>query len=170
MHAAPSRAIFVDAMRPEDWPQVRDIYAEGVATGHATFETQIPSQETWHSGHLNTCRSVARSGDDILGWAALSPVSGRCVYAGVAEVSIYVRVSARGQGIGTALMRRLIGTSEAEGIWTLQAGIFPENTASLSLHRNFGFRTVGFRERIGAMNGRWRDVMLLERRSRVVGV
>jgi len=169
MQPARSRAVHVDAMSPADWPQVRDIYSEGIATGHATFETQVPAQEHWDSAHLGPCRFVARSGDGILGWAALSPVSGRCVYSGVAEVSIYVRAAARGQGIGTALMRRLIGASEAEGIWTLQAGIFPENAASLSLHRNFGFRVVGRRERIGCMNGHWRDVILLERRSRVAG-
>jgi len=157
-------------MRVEDWPQVRDIYAEGIASGHATFETEPPSGEAWDAAHVKNCRFVARSGADILGWAALSPVSGRCVYAGVAEVSVYVRASTRGQGLGTQLMRTLIGASEAEGFWTLQAGIFPENAASLNLHRNFGFRVVGRRERVGCMNGRWRDVVLLERRSRVVGV
>jgi L-amino acid N-acyltransferase YncA len=157
-------------MRAEDWPHVREIYAEGIASGHATFETEVPGQERWDAAHVKKCRLVARSGDDVLGWAALSTVSERCVYAGVAEVSVYVRGNARGQGIGTLLLRGLIGASEAEGFWTLQAGIFPENTASLNLHRNFGFRVVGRRECIGCLDGRWRDVMLLERRSRVAGV
>jgi L-amino acid N-acyltransferase YncA len=170
MQPAPTRAVSVTAMLADHWTQVRDIYAEGIAGGNATFENDLPTQENWDAGHLKPCRLVARSGAGILGWAALSPVSGRCVYSGVAEVGIYVRASARGQGIGTELMRRLIGGSEAEGLWTLQAGIFPENLASLNLHRNFGFRVVGRRERIGCMNGRWRDVILLERRSRVAGM
>jgi len=157
-------------MLPQDWPQVREIYLEGIATGHATFESEPPEYDVWDAAHLKGCRFVARSGDTVLGWAAMSKVSGRCVYSGVAEVSIYVRSNVRGQGIGSLLMRHLIGASEREGFWTLQAGIFPENSASINLHRNFGFRVVGRRERLGSMNGRWRDVVLLERRSRVAGV
>ena len=170
MGTALGRAVTVTLMHAEDWPQVREIYLEGIATGHATFETEPPEYEIWDGAHVPGCRFVARSGDAVLGWAALSKVSGRCVYSGVAEVSVYVRSNVRAQGIGSLLMRHLIGASEREGFWTLQAGIFPENSASINLHRNFGFRVVGRRERLGRMNGRWRDVMLLERRSRVTGV
>jgi L-amino acid N-acyltransferase YncA len=157
-------------MRPQDWPAVRAIYVEGIATGHATFEQSAPEWEKWDAGHLKAVRIVARShAGDVLGWAALSAVSSRCIYAGVAEVSVYVAESARGQGVGRALLARLIDDSEANGIWTLQAGIFPENIASFSLHQNAGFRIVGNRERLGQMNGRWRDVVLMERRSEVAG-
>ena len=157
-------------MRREDWPLVRAIYLEGIATGNATFEQGVPEWEKWDAGHLPAARIVARAnGGGILGWAALSVVSSRCVYAGVAEVSIYVTASARGQGVGTQLLARLIADSEAAGIWTLQAGIFPENGASIALHQRAGFRIVGRRERLGQMNGRWRDVALLERRSTVAG-
>jgi L-amino acid N-acyltransferase YncA len=157
-------------MRPEDWPAVLAIYLEGIATGHATFEQSAPEWDKWDAGHLAAARIVARSDNgDVLGWAALSPVSSRCVYAGVAEVSVYVAESARGRGVGRALLERLIDDSEANGIWTLQAGIFPENIASFSLHQSAGFRIVGNRERLGQMNGRWRDVVLLERRSEVAG-
>ena len=169
MEPAVGRAVTVTAMHPEDWPQIREVYVEGIATGHATFETVPPEYDAWDAAHEQGCRFVARSGADVLGWAALSRVSGRCVYNGVAEVSVYIRAGVRGQGIGTLLMRYLIGASEREGFWTLQAGIFPENAPSLNLHRNFGFRVVGKRERLGCLRGRWRDVMLLERRSRVVG-
>ena len=156
-------------MRPEDWPAVRAIYLEGMATENATFEQTAPEREKWDAGHLRAARIVARSGEDVLGWAALSGVSSRCVYAGVAEVSIYVAATARGRGVGQKLMARLIADSEAEGIWTLQAGIFPENVASIALHQRAGFRIVGKRERLGQMNGRWRDVVLMERRSAVIG-
>jgi phosphinothricin acetyltransferase len=156
-------------MRPEDWAAVRAIYLEGIATGNSTFEQSAPDWQTWDQGHLESCRLVARAGDEILGWTALSPVSRRQVYAGVAEFSIYVAESVRGRGIGAALIKALIEVSEQEGIWTLQSGIFPENTASLSLHRRCGFREVGRRERIG-FEEVWRDVILLERRSRTVGV
>ncbi len=159
----------IEPMWPEDWPAVRAIYLEGIATGNATFEQAAPEWAKWDAGHLAAARLVARSGSDVVGWAALSPVSSRCVYAGVAEVSIYVAESARGRGVGRELMARLIAESEADGIWTLQAGIFPENTASIGLHERAGFRVVGRRERIGQMAGRWRDVVLMERRSRVVG-
>lgn len=154
----------------DDWDAVRAIYAEGIATGNATFETQVTTWEDWDAGHLPTCRLVARKGERIAGWAALSPVSGRCVYAGVTEVSIYVAADARGQGVGKALLAALVEASEQEGIWTLQAGIFPENEASIVLHKRCGFRVVGRRERLGQMDGVWRDVLLMERRSDVVGV
>ena len=157
-------------MRPEDWPTVRAIYLEGIATGDATFEQTAPDWEEWDAGHIPGARIVARSDTgDALGWAALSVVSSRCVYAGVAEVSIYVAQRARGLGLGKKLMSRLIADSEAAGIWTLQAGIFPENVASIALHERAGFRIVGRRERLGQMNGLWRDVLVMERRSAIVG-
>lgn len=161
--------ITIDAMTPADWPQVEAIYREGIATGMATFETTTPAWDAWNAAHLPDCRLVARDADRVLGWAALTPVSGRCVYAGVAEVSVYVAAAARGQGVGTALLVALVEASERAGLWTLQAGIFRENTASISLHARCGFREVGVRERLGQLNGAWKDVMLLERRSRVVG-
>lgn len=162
--------VVIDAMRPDDWPAVEAIYREGIATGLATFETETPSWERWDAAHRPDCRLVARDGDRVLGWAALSPVSDRCVYAGVAENSIYIAAAARGQGIGKVLLRALIEASEAAGIWTLQTGIFPENAASLALHQACGFRIVGIRERIGQLHGVWKDVVFLERRSRVVGI
>ena len=160
----------VEGMRETDWQSVRAIYEEGIATGHATFETQVPGWEKWNGGHLHTCRLVARRDGEVIGWAALSSVSGRCVYAGVAEVSVYVAASVRGSGVGKALLRALVEVSESEGIWTLQAGIFPENEASIALHKACGFREVGRREWLGQMNGVWRDVVLMERRCKVVGV
>jgi len=156
-------------MTPEDWPSVRAIYIEGITTGDATFEREAPEWERWDAGHLPVCRLVARGGASILGWAALSRVSSRAVYAGVAEVSVYVAEAARGGGIGSALLNALIEESERNGIWTLQAAIFPENRASLKIHERAGFRVVGIRERLGAMGGRWRDVVLMERRSKVAG-
>jgi L-amino acid N-acyltransferase YncA len=157
-------------MRPEDWPAVRSIYLEGIATGNATFEQSTPDWEKWDAGHLPALRIVGRSeSGDLMGWAALSDVSGRCVYAGVAEVSIYVSGLARGRGVGRQLLARLIADSEKNGIWTLQAGIFPENVPSIAMHERAGFRIVGQRERLGQMNGRWRDVILMERRSAVAG-
>jgi phosphinothricin acetyltransferase len=159
----------LDEMIANDWPQVRAIYLEGIATGNATFETSAPEWAAWDSAHFATCRLVARSGEDVVGWAALTEVSSRCVYAGVAEVSVYLVTRARGRGIGKALLAALVQASEQNGIWTMQAGIFPENTASVALHEKAGFRIVGRRERLGAMEGRWRDVLLLERRSKVAG-
>jgi phosphinothricin acetyltransferase len=161
--------IRIEPMRPQDWPAVRGIYLEGIAGGNATFEQTAPEWEKWNAGHLPGARIVARAEEDVVGWAALSGVSGRCVYAGVAEVSIYVAERARGRGVGQRLMAQLITGSEAAGIWTLQAGIFPENVASIALHQRAGFRIVGQRERLGQMNGRWRDVVLMERRSAVAG-
>jgi L-amino acid N-acyltransferase YncA len=157
-------------MSLEDWPAVRAIYLEGIATGNATFETGAPEWDQWDAGHLPHSRLVARDGAEVSGWAALSAVSARRVYAGVAEVSIYVAACARGRGVGRRLMEALIASSERQGVWTLQAGIFPENTASIELHLRAGFRPIGKRERPGCLNGRWRDVMLLERRSLRVGV
>jgi len=157
-------------MRDEDWDAVRAIYREGITTGNATFETDVPGWEAWDKGHLRACRLVAKADGRVVGWAALTPYSSRRAYAGVAGLSIYVSASARGQGIGRALLGALIEVSERAGLWTLQAGIFPENTASLALHRAHGFREVGRRERIGQLNGVWRDVVLMERRSKVVGI
>jgi L-amino acid N-acyltransferase YncA len=156
-------------MKAEDWEAVRSIYLEGIATGHATFETDAPTWEKWDAGHLRKMRLVAREGDAVLGWAALSPVSDRCVYGGVAEVSVYVGERGRGRGVGRALLEALVEASERNGIWTLQAGVFPENAASVKLHLACGFREVGRRERIGKMHGVWRDTLLLERRSQSVG-
>jgi L-amino acid N-acyltransferase YncA len=160
----------ITPMQPDDWPAVREIYREGIATGHATFETDVPDWEKWDSGHRQDCRPIARIGEQVLGWAALSPVSGRCVYAGVAEVSVYVAAAARGRGVGKALLQALIEESELHRIWTLQAGIFPENAVSIALHKSRGFREVGVRRRIGKRDGVWRDVLLLERRSSTVGI
>jgi L-amino acid N-acyltransferase YncA len=160
----------IDSMMTQDWEFVRAIYLEGIATGQATFETEAPNWERWDAGHLPLCRLVARNGDGVLGWAALSPVSRREVYAGVAEVSVYVATSARGFGVGAALMRALIEAAERHGVWTLQSSIFPENLASLALHLKHGFREVGRRERIARHHGVWRDTVVLERRSRLVGV
>jgi phosphinothricin acetyltransferase len=157
--------ISIHEMRPEDWPDVRAIYEQGIATGDATFETTVPSWESWDAAHLAPCRLVARRDGAIAGWAALTPFSKRPVYRGVAEASVYVAACARGSGVGSVLMQELIGRSEAEGIWTLLAKIFPENTASLGIVGKFGFRTVGKLEKIGKSNGVWRDVVLLERRS-----
>jgi phosphinothricin acetyltransferase len=159
----------IDAMHTADWVSVRSIYSEGVTTGQATFETEAGDWASWNDAHMPAPRLVARDTERVLGWAALSPVSGRCVYGGVADVSVYVAVSSRGKGIGAKLLRGLIAASEREGIWTLQAGIFPENGASVALHRACGFREVGRRERLGQLHGVWRDVLIFERRSRSVG-
>jgi L-amino acid N-acyltransferase YncA len=160
----------IDPLAPGDWDEVRRIYAEGIATGNATFETEPPSWEAWNGAHRPDSRLVVREGGRVLGWAALSPVSDRCAYGGVAEVSVYVAASARGRGLGRRLLEELVRASEEAGVWTLQAGIFPENAASIAIHRKCGFRTVGVRERLGRLKGVWRDVALLERRSPRVGV
>jgi len=160
----------IEPMKISDWDQVAAIYAEGITTGHATFETTVPDWPEWDAARLPTCRLVAREKGRVLGWAALSPVSSRAVYRGVAEVSVYVAASARGKGVGRALLEALVAASEQNGLWTLQAGIFPENEASVVLHQQCGFRVVGQRERIGRMDGCWRDVLLLERRSEVAGL
>ena len=160
----------VERMKDEDWDEVASIYQEGIATSNATFETDAPTWEKWDKSHLRDCRLVARAEGKIIGWAALSPVSTRCVYSGVAEVSLYVAASTRGIGVGKALLRAVIDESERIGIWTLQVGIFPENAVSIGLTKACGFREVGRRERIGQMDGIWRDVILMERRSKVVGI
>lgn len=160
----------IDEMTPADWEAVRTIYLEGIATGNATFETEVPAWASWNTAHLPHSRLVARAGEKVLAWAALTPVSSRCVYGGVAEVSVYVGESRRGAGLGRALLAALIASSERHGMWTLQAGVFPENEASVGLHRACGFREVGRRERVGKLHGRWRDTVLLERRSLIVGV
>lgn len=162
--------VAIERLTPADWPSVRAIYLEGIASGHATFETDAPPWEVWDGAHRQDARLVARRGERVVGWAALTRVSGRCVYAGVAEVSVYVAAKARGDGVGRALLEALIAASEDAGVWTLQAGIFPENAASIALHERCGFRAVGRRERLGRLGGRWRDVLLLERRSARVGV
>ena len=160
----------IEAMQPNDWPAVRSIYLEGIATGQATFETDAPSWEDWNASHHQFGRLVSREADRVIGWAALSPVSRRQVYAGVAEVSVYVTGDSRGKGAGCALLEKLIRESEQNRIWTLQASVFPENAATIGLHRGCGFREIGRRERIGKLNATWRDTLLLERRSRVAGI
>jgi L-amino acid N-acyltransferase YncA len=152
-------------LRPEDWPDVLRVYEEGMLTGNATFETRLPSWEAWDAAHLAEHRLVATLGDAVVGWAALSPYSDRECYRGVAEVSIYIAERVRGLGFGRRLLGALLESTEAAGIWTLQAGIFPENEASIALHVALGFRVVGVRERLGRLRGIWRDVVLLERRS-----
>jgi len=163
-------SITIHPLQAADWTAVAQIYADGIATGEATFETEVPGWEMWDASRLPHSRFVARSeAGEVVGWAALSAVSSRCVYAGVAEVSVYVAPAAWGQGIGRQLLQNLIDSAEAAGIWTLQAGIFPENVASVTLHEKLGFRVVGRREKLGQQYGRWRDVLFLERRSQTVG-
>ncbi|MDQ3767454.1 MAG: N-acetyltransferase family protein [Actinomycetota bacterium] len=152
-------------MQPGDWDRVRAIYEQGIAAGDATFETEAPDQTGWDRSHLGRPRLVACVDAEVEGWAALSPVSTRCVYGGVGELSIYVAAEVRGAGVGRALMAGLIPASELEGIWTVEAGVFPENLASIALLEGSGFRVVGTREKLGRLRGRWRDVVLLERRS-----
>ena len=153
-------------MTPAHWDQVREIYVAGLRTGQATFETEAPSWQTWDQRHLPFARLVATSENLVTGWAALSAVSARKVYSGVAEVSVYVGERFRGHGVGHILLEKLILESEQNGTWTLQASIFPENQSSIALHQNSGFRAVGVRERIGMLHGIWRDTVVLERRSR----
>jgi phosphinothricin acetyltransferase len=163
----------IQAMLPSHWPAVQEIYRQGIQTRNATFETDLPDWEKWDRNHRKDCRFVAiwtADGGSVLGWAALSAVSMRRVYEGVAEVSVYVAAAARGRGIGKMLLQALIRESEANGVWTLQAGIFPENVASIALHNSQGFREVGIRRRVGKLGDTWRDVMLLERRSSLVGL
>jgi L-amino acid N-acyltransferase YncA len=158
-----------DTVNSENYPSVARIYEEGIATGNATFQEHAYAWEEWDRGHLQHSRLLALDEGNIIGWAALSPVSSRCVYEGVAEVGIYMAASSRGKGYGTILLEKLIESSEANGIWTLQSGIFPENIVSIRLHEKCGFRIVGYRERIGQMNGTWRNTVLLERRSSKTG-
>ena len=157
-------ALRIEPLREDDWPAVAAIYREGIETRLATFETEVPEWSAWNSAHLPEHRLVARDGDEVVGWAALTPVSRRAVYAGVADLSVYVAAAARGHGVGRALLAALTESARAGGLWTLQAGVFPENKASLALHRSVGFRDVGIRERIGRLDGVWRDVVLLELR------
>jgi len=161
--------LLIDKMAEENWDDVARIYNAGIATKNATFEKQAPDWTSWNNAHRKDCRLVAKIADKIVGWAALSNVSSRCVYSGVAEVSIYIDAEYRGRGIGDKLLKSLIAKSEAHGIWTLQAGMFPENERSIRLHQKNGFRIIGFREKIGKMDGLWRDTALLERRSRIIG-
>jgi len=160
-------ALQIRTLAAEDWEFVRSIYLAGIATGQATFETKAPTWERWNNAYLPAPRFVAI--ECIVGWAALSPVSARSVYADVAEVSVYIASKWHGQGIGREVLETLVNESERNGIWTLQASIFPENVASISLHKSCGFREVGTRERIGKMKDVWRDMIVLERRSRLVG-
>ncbi len=167
--------IEVRVMTEADWPTVAAIYKEGIATGHATFETSVPTWERWDEAHVDSCRLVAELDDRLVGWAALSVVSDRCVYGGVGEVSVYVGSTGWGKGVGTLLLSALIDASEKAGFWSLQAGMFPENSGSIALHGKCGFQQVGRRKRIGKMDigpmtGEWRDVLLLERRSTTVGL
>ncbi|MFX0064125.1 MAG: GNAT family N-acetyltransferase [Candidatus Hermodarchaeota archaeon] len=163
-------SIVVEQLKKEDWKAIKSIYQEGIATGNATFETEVPEWKEWDKNHLKICRLVAKKQGQVIGWAAISPVSDRPIYRGVGEVSIYITTTVQGQGIGHILLRAIIEESEKEGIWTLQAGIFPENVASIALHKACEFREVGFRERIGLLKGIWRDVILMERRSKIVGI
>lgn len=156
-------------MRAGDWLAVEAIFAAGIAGGDATFETATPAWSAWDVGHLSDHRFVAVLNQRVVGWVAVSPTSSRAAYAGVVEHSVYVDPDRQRLGVARALLSRLIASTEAAGIWTIQSGIFPENTASLALHAQFGFRTLGVRERVGQGNGRWRDVILIERRSTVVG-
>ena len=157
-------------MHPSDWDSVAKIYAQGIATGYATFEKSVPVYEVWDKNHLSSCRIVAIENDKVIGWAALSTVSSRCVYGGVGEVSVYVATDNMDQGVGKILMHHLISESEKEGYWTLQSGIFPENEGSIALHKKLGFRYIGKRERVGQLDGVWKDNLLFERRSKTVGI
>ncbi len=159
----------IQEMLPHHWDAVKEIYLQGIATKNSTFQTEAPSWQEWNESHLPTLRYIILINEVVAGWAALTPVSGRCVYAGVAEVSVYIHKDYRGKGIGASLLQKLITESENQNIWTLQSGIFPENKASIGLHEKHGFRTIGYRERIGKMNGIWRDTVLLERRSKIIG-
>lgn len=161
--------LIVDALASADWDLVRAIYEEGIATGQATFEVAAPSRTEWDAAHHAFGLLAARLDGRLVGWAALSPVSRRRCYAGVAEVSIYVAADCRGRGVGRALLHAIIAASEQHGIWTLQGATFPENEASLRLQRGCGFRVVGRRERVAQLHGVWRDTILTERRSPVVG-
>jgi L-amino acid N-acyltransferase YncA len=160
-----TESVTIEALRREHWEGVARVYAEGIATGNVTFETDVPSWEAWDSSHLPEHRLVALRDGEIVGWAAVGAVSDRCVYGGVVENSVYVAEAARGQGLGQRLLDELVASTEAAGIWTIQTGIFPENDGSIRVHERVGFEVVGRRKRLGKLNGEWRDVLLLERRS-----
>ena len=157
-------------IKAEHYPQIAEIYSQGIATGVATFQTEAPGWAAWNNSHLPNCRIAAFEDKQMAGWAALSPVSSRCVYAGVAEVSVYVAENFRGKGVGKLLLLQLIEESEQAGLWTLQSGIFPNNTGSIQLHKQCGFRQIGYREKIGKKDGIWRNNIIMERRSKKVGV
>lgn len=167
---AMNSSLVFKTLEKSDWALVSKIYQEGLDTGHASFETRDPSWEEWDNKHLKHCRIVAELNHNVIGWAALSPISSRYVYRGVAEVSIYVSNEFKGQKTGTKLLEKLIIESESHNIWTLQSGVFPENKASIAIHKNLGFREVGFREKIGKINGVWRNTILLEHRSKIIGI
>jgi phosphinothricin acetyltransferase len=160
--------VSVVTLEPDHWLDAARIYAEGIGTGDATFETEVPGWERWDAGHLEEHRFVAARDGAVVGFAAVSAVSDRCVYGGVVEDSVYVAEAARGAGVGRLLLERVISSTEQAGIWTIQSGIFPENDASLRLHERVGFRVVGRRERLGQLHGVWRDVLLVERRSKAI--
>lgn len=162
--------LIIRPMAPTDWEAVARIYKEGIDTGFATFETEIPTYESWDSAHMDSCRLIAAKNGAVAGWAALSPVSSRCVYGGIGEVSIYIDRDSRGKGVGRLLMEALIRASEAEGLWTIQSGIFPDNEGSIALHRKMGFRYIGKREKVGQLHGIWKDNLLFERRSTIIGI
>ena len=153
-----------------DFPSVKDIYQQGIDSGEATFQEQAKDYDVWNESLLPSCRLVSESNRQIIGWAALSSASNRCVYSGIAEVSVYVSSNSQGLGVGNSLLKALIKSSEEQGIWTLQAGIFPENKASIHIHSKNGFKVLGIREKLGQMNGIWRDIVFMERRSKVVGL
>jgi phosphinothricin acetyltransferase len=160
----------ITKIQEQHYPRIAAIYLQGIATGNATFQTEAPNWNEWDKSHLPHSRIAIIANDEIAGWAALSPVSSRCVYGGVAEVSVYVAGEYRGKGLGKVLLNELIKESEANNIWTLQSGIFPENAGSIKLHEQCGFRQIGFREKIGKMKGVWRDNIIMERRSKTVGI
>ena len=160
----------IQQMKPSDWLAVADIYKQGIETKMATFETKVPEWEQWNENHIESCRLIAKINENTVGWAALSAVSSRCVYGGVAEVSVYVSSLVRGKKIGEYLLRNLIDQSEEQGYWTLQSGIFPENLASIRLHEKLGFRKIGYKERIGQLEGDWKDNILMEKRSNKKGL
>jgi len=170
MQTALTTKTIVTGLQREYYPKVKEIYELGMATGNATLETKAPDWPDWDAKFMKTCRLVALQNEKVVGWAALSAVSGRCVYAGVAEDTVYIHPDFKGQGIGKMLLSELVKASEKEGIWTLQAGILVENTASIKLHEQCSFRVVGVREKLGQLYGQWRDICLMERRSKVVGV
>ncbi len=162
-------------MTEKHWPQVSKIYQEGIDTGNATFEAEPPAWSCWNEAHMSDCRLIAVDGNEVLGWAALSPVSSRCVYAGIAEISVYVSNSSKRKGVGRKLLTALIKESEKAGVWTLNASVFPENEASIKLHESLGFRVIGIKEKVGKMTfgplkNEWRDNVLLEKRSSFVGI
>lgn len=165
---AVTQGLLLEDMQPDHWPEVARIYREGIATGHATFEAEVPGWDSWDRSHLAEHRFVALLDGRVVGWVAVSAVSDRCVYGGVVENSVYVDAGARGLGVGRALLERLVESTEASGVWTIQTGIFPENLVSVHVHQAVGFETVGRRKRIGKLAGEWRDVLLMERRSAVV--